>query len=81
MKKKRRFVHRFMEITGKTSAIFGPANRSALNGPEGHAKISSEAKEASSTASQTWEVKTTSAGEHYVIEIPKEDSVSGETPL
>ena len=75
MKKKRRFVLRFMDMTGKTSAIFGPANRSAINASTNHIKTSPEAKTASSLASRTWDVRATSTGEHYAVELPKEDPI------
>lgn len=69
MKSKKNFVQYFMNLTWKTSAILGPANRS-LPDPQGkHRKPTPEEEAVLENAVNTWEVKTTSTGEHYAVEI------------
>lgn len=70
MKKKRNLLGRFMQLTWKTSAILGPANRSNPNPSGKHRQPTAEEKRFEELSAKTWQVKTTSSGEHYAVEIP-----------
>lgn len=68
MKHKESFVQRFMRITGKTSAILGPANRSDIEHHGKHRKLSAEEVERHERADKEWEVIKTESGRQYLID-------------
>jgi hypothetical protein len=68
MQKKKRFVERFMEVTGKTSAFLGPANRSPMESKGKHRLPNEEEQALMKYTDSTWELHTTPEGEHYVVE-------------
>jgi hypothetical protein len=74
MEKNRVFLKRFMRVTGLTSYVLGPAQRSNL-APMGKHRIPSEEEvEAEELASKTWEVFTTTTGERYAVDLPHDDA-------
>lgn len=68
MQEKKRFVERFMEITGKTAFLLGPASRLPLENKGKHRLPTEEEKSLIDYTESTWEIHTTPEGEHYVIE-------------
>lgn len=76
MQEKKRFVERFMEVTGKTALVLGPANRAPVESRGKHRLPDAEEQAVTQYIESNWEVYATTEGEHYVVDKPSTGTIS-----
>jgi hypothetical protein len=76
MADKERFTQRFMRWTGKTGAIFGPAQQGLVDGPMTEANAALLKKQ--QAEAEQWETVTCDDGRTYVV--PRGSGETGQWP-